>query len=156
MRFTSVAIAALAVAVNASPVPLNTEGASNVQYGQAIGEAVEGAIAAVNGIKNWNKKREAFVKALTQSMWDHNPDPSEAVAAICYNDGYALRVPTGMLGLRSESVSSGPLHTSYDCFYMKGNNAFWSQGDGGSVNLWTVYNGNRCSFDHSTSDLTCN
>lgn len=55
MRFTSVAMAALAVAVNASPVPLNTEGASNVQYGQAIGEAVEGAIAAVNGIKNWNK-----------------------------------------------------------------------------------------------------
>lgn len=57
MRFLPVAVVALAAGVQASPVPQGTTGSqiSNAQYGQAIGYAVQGAIDAVKGIKNWNK-----------------------------------------------------------------------------------------------------
>ncbi|KAF4539140.1 hypothetical protein BFW01_g11779 [Lasiodiplodia theobromae] len=155
MRFLPVVAVALATGVQASPVPQTTGSQiSTAQYGQAIGYAVQGAIDAVKGIKNWNKKRESFVKAVVQGMWDRNPDRNRAPAAICYNKGYDLKVPTGMFGLRDQEVSSGPLKTDYDCFYMTGNNAFWSRGDGGSINLWTMYDGNRCRFDDQ-SDLYC-
>ncbi|KAL1639563.1 hypothetical protein SLS58_007762 [Diplodia intermedia] len=156
MRLLPVIAASLMAGVQASPVPQGTTGSqvSNAQYGAAIGHAAQAAIDGVGGIKNWNKKREAFVKAVVQGMWDRNPNKWDAPAAICYNKGYDLRVPTGMKGLRDQEVSSGPLKTDYDCFYMSGNNAFWSRGDGGSVNLYTVYDGNRCRFD-SSSDLYC-
>lgn len=44
-------------------------------------------------------------------MWERNPDRNRAPAAICYNNGYDLKVPTGMFGLRDQEVSSGPLKT---------------------------------------------
>ncbi|KAH7065623.1 hypothetical protein B0J12DRAFT_734924 [Macrophomina phaseolina] len=113
-----------------------------------MGYAAQGAIDAVKGIENWDSKREAFVKAVTQGMWERNPDRNAAPAAICYNRGYDLKVPTDMFGLRDREVY-------YDCFYMKGNNAFWSRGDGGSVNLHTFYDSNRCRLDDK-SDLYCN
>lgn len=46
--------------------------------------------------------------------------------------------------------------SSYDCFYMWGpDNHFNSQGDGGYINLSVSYDGNKCQFDKSTSDLYC-
>ncbi|KZL64627.1 hypothetical protein CT0861_07509 [Colletotrichum tofieldiae] len=113
---------------------LNTDSANNVAYGKAIYAAGAAAVSQVSGISNWNKAREQFTQLITQIMIDHNPNPKEAVAAICYNKGYDVKDPKGIYGLRSEELSVWPAKTDYDCFYMGKNNAFWSRGDGGTIN----------------------
>ncbi|KAF4959406.1 hypothetical protein FSARC_10731 [Fusarium sarcochroum] len=133
---------------------LNTQSSSNVAFGQAIYAAGEATYKQVKAISNWNKAREQFVKGVTQIMMDHNPDPKTAVAAICYNKKYGIKDPKNIYGLRSEDLSIWPAKTDYDCFYMGRGNAFWSQGDGGSINLWTRWQGGACRFDKS-SDLYC-
>ncbi|OLN97844.1 hypothetical protein CCHL11_02573 [Colletotrichum chlorophyti] len=133
---------------------LNTEGASNVSYGQAIYAAGAAAVNQIKGLKNWNKAREQFTQLMTQIMMDHNPNPGVAVAAICYNKDYDVKDPRGIYGLQSESISVWPAHTNYDCFYMGRNNAFWSRGDGGTINLYTRYYSPPCRFDDQ-DDLYC-
>ncbi|RKL34411.1 hypothetical protein BFJ70_g8367 [Fusarium oxysporum] len=133
---------------------LNTHSANNVGYGKAIYAAGEAAYNQVKDLKNWNKAREEFIKLVTQIMMDHNPDPKTAVAAICYNKEYGLKDPRNIYGLRSEDLSIWPAKTDYDCFYMGRGNAFWSQGDGGSINLWARWQRGACRFDNQ-SDLYC-
>ncbi|CAG8909603.1 unnamed protein product [Penicillium egyptiacum] len=153
---------------------LNTHSASNVAYGQAIYAAGSAAVNQVKGLKNWNKAREQFTQLgrkrgnyfclwkssannpfpVTQGMMDHNPDPKTAVAAICYNKGYGVQNPEGIYGLHSEKLSVWPASTDYDCFYMGKNNAFWSYGDGGTINLFTRWYHGACRFDDK-SDLYC-
>ncbi|KAF4764072.1 hypothetical protein N7455_011046 [Penicillium solitum] len=133
---------------------LNTESSGNVAYGKAIYAAGAAAVSQVKSLKNWNKSREQFIQLVTQGMVDHNPDPETAVAAICYNKGYGIKDPEGIYGLHSETLSVWPLSTDYDCFYMGKNNAFWSYGDGGSINLYTRWQHGVCRFDDK-SDLYC-
>ncbi|CAI7653985.1 unnamed protein product [Penicillium discolor] len=153
---------------------LNTQSSSNVAYGQAIYAAGAAAVKQVKGLKNWNKSREQFTQLgkkkeshsflwrsrantsfpVTAGMMDHNPDPKTAVAAICYNKGYGIKDPEGIYGLHSEKLSVWPASTDYDCFYMGRNNAFWSYGDGGSINLYTRWQHGACRFDDK-SDLYC-
>ncbi|CAP80524.1 Pc12g08970 [Penicillium rubens Wisconsin 54-1255] len=150
---------------------LNTQSASNVAYGKAIYAAGSAAVNQIKGLKNWNKAREQFTQLgkergnlwkssannsfpVTQGMMDHNPDPKTAVAAICYNKGYGIQNPEGIYGLHSEKISVWPASTDYDCFYMGKNNAFWSYGDGGTINLFTRWQHGACRFDDK-SDLYC-
>ncbi|KAJ6160195.1 hypothetical protein N7497_004732 [Penicillium chrysogenum] len=133
---------------------LNTQSASNVAYGKAIYAAGSAAVNQIKGLKNWNKAREQFTQLVTQGMMDHNPDPKTAVAAICYNKGYGVQNPEGIYGLHSEKISVWPASTDYDCFYMGKNNAFWSYGDGGTINLFTRWQHGACRFDDK-SDLYC-
>ncbi|KAJ4175377.1 hypothetical protein NW759_017723 [Fusarium solani] len=44
--------------------------------------------------------------------------------------------------------------SSYDCFYMGRDNAFWSYGDGGNINLHARWYSGVCRFDDK-SDLYC-
>ncbi|CAI7612917.1 unnamed protein product [Penicillium glandicola] len=133
---------------------LNTESANNVAWGQAVYAAGEAAVKQVNQLKDWNKAREQFTQLTTQIMIDRNPDPNTAVAAICYNMGYNVQNSDGIYGLRSQEISIWPASTDYDCFYMGKNNAFWSEGDGGSINLYTRAYTGACRFDDK-SDLYC-
>ncbi|KAF6783207.1 hypothetical protein CSOJ01_15924 [Colletotrichum sojae] len=133
---------------------LNTASANNVGYGQAIYAAGSAAISQVKSLSNWNKAREQFTQLTTQIMMDHNPNSTEAVSAICYNQGYSVKDPQGIYGLRSEDLSIFPAKTDYDCFYMGKNNAFWSEGDGGTINLYTRWYTGSCRFDDQ-SDLYC-
>ncbi|KAF9873622.1 hypothetical protein CkaCkLH20_08732 [Colletotrichum karsti] len=149
--------AAFAKAVNDPTLTrrLNTGSANNVGYGQAIYAAGSAAISQVKSLSDWNKAREQFTQLTTQIMMDHNPNSTEAVSAICYNKAYDVQDAKGIYGLRSEELSVFPAKTDYDCFYMGKNNAFWSQGDGGTINLYTRwYSNSGCRFDDQ-SDLYC-
>ncbi|KAH7311266.1 hypothetical protein B0I35DRAFT_336208, partial [Stachybotrys elegans] len=108
-----------------------------------------------NALWQWDDAREEFTKRTTAGMWARNPDYRRYPAAICYNKGYRLRNPSGIAARVSEELKLEPLHTNYDCMYMTGNNAFWTDSDGGYINLSYTYDSNRCSFDGSTGDLTC-
>ncbi|OHX00157.1 x-pro dipeptidyl-peptidase (s15 family) protein [Colletotrichum incanum] len=108
---------------------LDTKSASNVGYAQAAYAAGAAAISQLKSLTNWNEGRERFTQFTTEIMLKQNPNPNEAVAAICYNQGY-------------------------DCFYMGRNNDFWSQGDGGTINLYTRWYRGACRFDDQ-SDLHC-
>lgn len=121
----------------------------------AIAEAaVKQAGTLISQIANFDNAREEFTKATVKSMADANPDPAKFVATICYNQGYDLENPAGMDGLTSVKITSGPLNTDYDCFYMTAPNAFFSRGDGGFINL-AIMNDDRCTFDSATADLRC-
>ncbi|KAK7981503.1 hypothetical protein PG996_009194 [Apiospora saccharicola] len=116
--------------------------------------AIEAAGNLIKDVTNFDSARESFTKKTAADMWAKNPDPKKFAAAICYNESYDLRDPKGMDGLNSAKMSLGPLHTNYDCFYMTANNALFTRGDGGFVNLAFVSD-KRCTFDKSTADLTC-
>ncbi|KAJ4397887.1 hypothetical protein N0V93_002125 [Gnomoniopsis smithogilvyi] len=90
---------------------INTKGASNVAYGQAIAAAVDAAYTQAKQIKNWDKARQAFTQGMVGSMSARNPDFGKAKAAVCYNQGYRIRDPSNYYGLRSVSFSSGLLKT---------------------------------------------
>ncbi|KAK7926934.1 hypothetical protein PG985_003932 [Apiospora marii] len=117
-------------------------------------KAIEAASGLIKDLANFENAREAFTKKTAEDMWAQNPDPAKYAAAVCYNMAYDLEDPQGMDGLTSAKMTLGPLHVDYDCFYMTANNALYTRGDGGFINL-AVFNDDRCTFDSNTSDLTC-
>ncbi|KAK8105327.1 uncharacterized protein PG998_004203 [Apiospora kogelbergensis] len=117
-------------------------------------KAVEAAAGLIKNLANFDNAREAFTKKTADAMWAANPDPKKYAAAVCYNMSYDLQDPKGMDGLISAKMTLGPLHTDYDCFYMTANNALYTRGDGGFINLAFVSD-KRCTFDRDTADLTC-
>ncbi|KAK6827650.1 hypothetical protein PG990_009262 [Apiospora arundinis] len=117
-------------------------------------KAIEAAAGLIKDLANFDNAREEFTKKTANAMWAANPDPAKFAAAICYNMGYDLQDPKGMDGLTSAKMTLGPLNTDYDCFYMTANNALWTRGDGGFINLAFVSD-KRCTFDRDTADLTC-
>lgn len=119
-----------------------------------VDAAVKAAGTLISQIANFDNAREEFTKATVKAMADRNPDPAKFVATICYNQDYDLENPAGMDGLTSAKITSGPLNTDYDCFYMTAPNAFFSRGDGGFINL-AIMNDDRCTFDSKTADLRC-
>ncbi|KAK1981590.1 hypothetical protein LZ30DRAFT_719723 [Colletotrichum cereale] len=89
-------------------------------------------------------------------MWKRNPDYAKFPAAACYGLGYRLANPTGLDGLIHVNVTGGVFqHENYDCMYITGPNQFFTDSDGGSLNLGVTYDPTRCSFDKKTADLTC-
>ncbi|KAG8161372.1 hypothetical protein KVR01_009636 [Diaporthe batatas] len=116
--------------------------------------AVEIGQDTIKNLGKWNDAREAFTKKTTAEMWARNPDYQKYPAAICYNKGYKLKNPAGKDGLVSAKLELGQLNTDYDCMYMTANNQFYTESDGGYINLSYTYS-NRCTFDSNTGDLTC-
>ncbi|KAF5869647.1 uncharacterized protein Bfra_010844 [Botrytis fragariae] len=117
--------------------------------------AVEIGSQTIANLGKWNDAREKFTQTTTANMWSRNPDYNKYPAAVCYNKGYSLKNPAGIVGKVSAKLSLGLLNTDYDCMYMTGNNAFYTRSEGGYINLSYTYN-SRCSFDGKTGDLTCN
>ncbi|KAF7905244.1 uncharacterized protein EAF01_005765 [Botrytis porri] len=117
--------------------------------------AIEHGGDTIKNLGEWNQAREEFSKATTADMWARNPDYRRYPAVICYNKGYSVKNPAGIVGKVSAKLSLGFLNTDYDCMYMTGNNQFYTHAEGGYINLSYKYN-NRCSHDRNTGDLTCN
>jgi hypothetical protein len=67
-------------------------------------------------------------------MMDSNRDPAN-VAAVCYNKGYRVENQANVRGLVSAKLSQGILSTDYDCMYLQAPNAFWTDSDGGFINV---------------------
>ncbi|KDN62278.1 hypothetical protein CSUB01_09663 [Colletotrichum sublineola] len=121
----------------------------------ATGAAVNLVTDTLRAIVDWTKARETFTKQTTDEMWKKNPDPAKFPAAICYNQGYRVADPNGVDGKASVTLRSNVLKTNYDCMYMTGANQFFTDGDGGLINLSYSYDSKRCTFDQSTGDLSC-
>ncbi|KAK1954665.1 hypothetical protein LY78DRAFT_729789 [Colletotrichum sublineola] len=133
---------------------INTADANNVAYVEAAYSALAAAVGQIKSILKWKQAREEFTQLATQVMLDHNPNPNQAVAAICYNKAYDIKDKDGIYGLTKQTLSVWPLHTDYHCFYMGRNNTFWSWGDGGTLNLYTRWYAGACRFDDQ-ADLHC-
>ncbi|WYZ39334.1 hypothetical protein EsH8_III_001248 [Colletotrichum jinshuiense] len=136
-----------AVAVIAGP-------AINV-FASVVTAAVHAAIGGLASMAFWNPVRENFVKNTVNRMYDNNPDIRRYPAAICYNKGYDVQRPAGVIGKVSAKLTLGALNTDYDCMYMEGNNQFYTRAEGGWINLGYAYDSNRCTHDRGTGDLTC-
>ncbi|RYN15641.1 hypothetical protein AA0119_g13368 [Alternaria tenuissima] len=117
-------------------------------------DIIQNVFSLVGSLNDWNSAREAFTKKTTADMMARNRDPAN-VAAACYNKGYRLQNPNNIAGLNSATLTQGLLHTDYDCMYLRAPNAFWTDAEGGYINLSYTYT-NRCNFDGDTGDLTCN
>ncbi|KAK7959294.1 uncharacterized protein PG986_004148 [Apiospora aurea] len=122
---------------------------------QLTTKAVDSAIDLVKDISEWNKAREEFTKATVKGMMDANPDPTNFVAAACYNMSYKLETPANVDSTASLEFKLGALKTNFDCMYIKAPNNFYTEGDNGYVNLAYDYFTSRCTFDQSSGDLTC-
>ncbi|EFQ30367.1 hypothetical protein CGRA01v4_09900 [Colletotrichum graminicola] len=181
MRFSAISLVlASALAVNAAVVPVMAKTSVGVENGTgshlaerqagvagaitsigssamsvATGAAVNLVTDSLRAIVDWTKARETFTKQTTDEMWKKNPDPAKFPAAVCYNKGYRLADPNGVDGKASVTLRSNLLKVNYDCMYMTGPNQFFTDSDGGLINLSYSYDGNRCTFDQSTGDLTC-
>ncbi|KAH6714985.1 hypothetical protein BKA61DRAFT_631861 [Leptodontidium sp. MPI-SDFR-AT-0119] len=116
--------------------------------------AIEHGAETIKNLGKWTEVREAFTKATVADMWSRNPDRNKWHAAICYNKGYRVQNPNGIDGKLSAKVSSGLLNTDYDCMYMNAPNQFYTDGDGGYINLAYQYD-SHCTFDKKSGDLTC-
>ncbi|KAH6696899.1 hypothetical protein F5X68DRAFT_257211 [Plectosphaerella plurivora] len=110
----------------------------------------------IKDLGNWNEAREAFTKKTVEEMWRRNPDRRKFPATVCYNKGYRLRNGNGFDGRVSVKFELGLLSTDYDCMYIMGNNQFFTDSDGGFINLAYQYDTSRCTYDSGTGDLTCN
>ncbi|KAK3984237.1 hypothetical protein QBC44DRAFT_202191, partial [Cladorrhinum sp. PSN332] len=117
--------------------------------------AIEIGTDTIKNLGNWNEAREEFTKATTNEMWARNPDYKKFPAAVCYNKGYRVKDPALTEGLVSVKFELGLLNTDYDCMYLGAPNQFFTDSDGGFINLSYTYS-DRCSFDQKTGDLTCN
>ncbi|KAI3400744.1 hypothetical protein diail_1953 [Diaporthe ilicicola] len=136
-----------------APLTSSAAGGAAAEGGRLLVNAVA---AQVRDIIDWTAAREAFTRATTRAMWEHNPDPGAFVAAVCYNSrqgGYA-----GLLSSSSSSSSSGDdddpaaasktttreervvvsvslvsgaLGADYDCLYLRRGEGFSVDGEGG-------------------------
>ncbi|KAK2050016.1 hypothetical protein LZ31DRAFT_257164 [Colletotrichum somersetense] len=117
-------------------------------------------IAATKQIKHehdFNKARKLLTSTQVEEMWKRNPDYNKYPATACYSKGYRLKNPNGFFELAYINVTAAGGHSAeYACMYIEAPNQFYTDGDGGSLNLGVDFDANRCSFDHKTADLTCN
>ena len=95
-------------------------------------------------------------------MWARNPDRNRFPAVACYNKGYRLQNPKNIGGIINAKMSLGVLNTeyavfksaflrqknsantwcSYDCMYISAPNQFYTDGDGGFINVspcWSMF-----------------
>ncbi|GME33340.1 hypothetical protein GTA08_BOTSDO07499 [Neofusicoccum parvum] len=133
-----------------------TVGGKAGDAGLAIGKIFNALLQKLVPLKDWTPAREAFTKETTALMWANNPNPSKWVAVACYNKGWRVKNYGAISDVQDVNLKLGALHTDYDCMYIGRNNQFYTDGEGGYINLCYRYNGNICSFDGKTGDLTCN
>ncbi|GKU06651.1 hypothetical protein FLAG1_09565 [Fusarium langsethiae] len=119
-----------------------------------VNEAVQAAVGFIGDISNFDAGREAFTVQTTQAMMANNPDPARFQAAACYNQGFSVADPANIDGQSSVEFRLGILNTDYECMYIAAPNQFFTEGDGGLINLSFTHT-DRCTFDSETADLTC-
>ncbi|KAH6693595.1 hypothetical protein F5X68DRAFT_187403 [Plectosphaerella plurivora] len=127
--------------------------------------AIEIGADTIKNLGEWNEAREAFTKATTQAMWDRNPDYAKFPAVACYNKGYRLANPANVDAVASVKFDLGLLNTEYVIFTTEASivrvadmglaTTFFTDSEGGYINLSYTYNPERCSFDQKTGDLSC-
>ncbi|KAK2036590.1 hypothetical protein LZ31DRAFT_571314 [Colletotrichum somersetense] len=93
------------------------------------------ALKALDGITDFSKARKTFTTTQTEEMWKRNPDYNKFPAAACYSLGYRLANPAGFSDLAQIDVSSALNSETYDCMFLEAPNQFFTNGDGGSLNV---------------------
>ncbi|EYB25565.1 hypothetical protein FG05_03166 [Fusarium graminearum] len=107
-----------------------------------VNEAVQAAVGFIGDISNFDAGREAFTVQTTEAMMANNPDPERFQAAACYNKAFSVADPANIDGQSSVKFSLGILNTDYECMYIAAPNQFFTEGDGGLINMgW-----NRANF----------
>ncbi|KAL2207796.1 hypothetical protein CC79DRAFT_1397262 [Sarocladium strictum] len=119
-----------------------------------VNEAVTAVVAFIGDISNFDAGREAFTQQTTDEMMARNPDPERFQAAACYNKDFSVADPANIDGQSSVEFRLGILNTDYSCMYIAAPNQFFTEGDGGFINLSFTHT-DRCTFDQETADLTC-
>ncbi|RFN45617.1 hypothetical protein FIE12Z_10119 [Fusarium flagelliforme] len=119
-----------------------------------VNEAVQAAVGFIGDISNFDAGREAFTVQTTEAMMANNPDPERFQAAACYNKAFSVADPANIDGQSSVEFRLGILNTDYECMYIAAPNQFFTEGDGGLINLSFTHT-DRCTFDQATADLTC-
>jgi len=119
-----------------------------------VERAVTEVADLIGDIASFDEGREAFTQQTTDAMFAQNPDPARFQAAACYNQGFSFADPANVDGQTSVEFRQGLLNTDYECFYIVAPNQFFTEGDGGFINL-SITHSDRCTFDSETADLTC-
>ncbi|KAF4304724.1 hypothetical protein GTA08_BOTSDO07499 [Botryosphaeria dothidea] len=140
---------------NQSPTAEVVSGKSG-DAGLAIGKIFNALLQKLVPLKDWTPTREAFTQQTTALMWQNNPNPGKWPAVVCYNKGWRVKNAGAISDVVDVNLKMGALHTDYDCMYIGRNNQFYTDGDGGYINLCYRYNSAICSYDGRTGDLTCN
>jgi hypothetical protein len=100
-----------------------------------VTEAVNAAVAFIGDVANFDSAREAFTVQTTDAMMANNPDPARFQAAACYNKGFSVADPANIDGQSSVEFKLGLLNTDYECMYIAAPNQFFTEGDGGLINV---------------------
>jgi hypothetical protein len=100
-----------------------------------VSEAVSATAKLIGDIANFDSARESFTKETTKAMMAKNPDPKRFQAAACYNQGFSVANPANIDGQNSVKFSLGLLNTDYECMYIAAPNQFFTEGDGGFINV---------------------
>ncbi|KAH8725738.1 hypothetical protein GQ44DRAFT_706988 [Phaeosphaeriaceae sp. PMI808] len=119
-----------------------------------VTEAVSAAAKFIGDVASFDDAREAFTQQTTDTMMANNPDPARFQAAACYNKAFTVADPANIDGQTSVKFSLGLLNTDYECMYIAAPNQFFTESDGGFINLSFTHT-DRCTFDQATADLTC-
>jgi hypothetical protein len=100
-----------------------------------VTEAVSATVKLIGDVSNFDEAREAFTQQTTDAMMAKNPDPARFQAAACYNQGFSVADPANIDGQNSVKFSLGLLNTDYECMYIAAPNQFFTEGDGGFINV---------------------
>lgn len=103
--------------------------------GQAVGRVLNAILNKLFPLKDWNPARETFTKETTALMYQNNPDRNRWVATVCYNKGWDVKDRGAISDVVSMKLSLGAFHTDYDCMYIGRHNQFYTQSDGGYINV---------------------
>ena len=122
-----------------------------------VNEAVKAAVGFIGDISNFDAGREAFTVQTTEAMMANNPDPERFQAAACYNKGFSVADPANIDGQSSVEFRLGILNTDYECMYIAAPNQFFTEGDGGLINVSSyavIRYRTQLTFIHSFLTLT--
>jgi hypothetical protein len=100
-----------------------------------VTEAVNAAVAFIGDVANFDAAREAFTVQTTEAMMASNPDPARFQAAACYNKAFTVADPANIDGQSSVEFKLGLLNTDYECMYIAAPNQFFTESDGGLINV---------------------
>jgi hypothetical protein len=117
-----------------------------------VSEAVSATAKFIGDVQNFDSAREAFTQQTTKEMMARNPDPARFQAAACYNQGFSVADPANIDGQNSVEFKLGLLNTDYECMYIAAPNQFFTEGDGGFINVSSSYT--RKVVRTSTNDIT--
>jgi hypothetical protein len=104
-----------------------------------VSQAVTATAKFIGDVSNFDSAREAFTQQTTKEMMARNPDPARFQAAACYNKAFTVADPTKIDGQTSVKFSLGLLNTDYECMYIAAPNQFFTEGDGGLINVSLNY-----------------